>query len=76
MALSPEVQEIEQEIQKIETEEHTLYWSTCLEQGKRLWVKGMESESKALFWEDAAYIARADKVVFAFFTSICASCMA
>lgn len=67
MALTSKLQDTEWKIQKREKEEHTLYWSTCLGQGKILWVKAVGSESKALVWEDAAHIARADKVVFVFF---------
>lgn len=68
--------EIELEIQKMEKEEHTLYRSTCLEQGKRLWVKAVGSDSKPLVWENAAYVARADRWCLLFYKSTCAIYMA
>lgn len=61
MALASKLQDTELEIQKREKDEHSLYWSTCLGQGKILWVKAVGSKSKALVWEDAAHIARAGR---------------
>lgn len=38
--------------------------------------KGMRSKTKAFIWEDATYVARADRWCLLFFTNICASYMA